>query len=1037
MDSDPRLKAAHERLKEIRKETKLSLKPTPLLKTTFTGFDGEEHPFNLRYYQVQGVLHLVAMNRFLLGDDTGIGKCVTGDTMVLTDQGLWPIRLLRQAGWGKAPEAGTFEPAVPLKVWTGRKWARIKSWYYDGVRPTIRLRSASGFEVEGSHRHPVLVRSADGEGFEKLPDIHEALRDCPECGAELGGHVISRHGIWTCETCGVAWCQNPVEQQKELYICIERRESLEWPVEDPEIDQVERQHGSRANPYNVPDRFSPELGRLLGYYVAEGHSANKYGFTITQHHKESHDDIRGLLHDLFGWEGDHGAANRDQEITVSSIVLRAFLDDCGAENGKSATKEVPCGILQSTCETVRQFLRGLFEGDGCVDRNAIEYASKSKVLVQQVQTLLLRFGVVGSRFKKVVNGETYWRLFIQGEDARQFARAIGFVTERKNESLRDHDDKYNNPNRDVVPFVGEPVGRLWSKLVEATRVGGDNGQRHGSGVKQFGSSLRNTIGFVKRGERNLSYQKLGELLSVCADFGLTEDPDFQALHEIRINQYFYDRVEMAMPTEKGQPLMDIEVEDEDHSFVGNGLVNHNTIQSIASLCFVWAKDPNVKAVILTNKSVVGQWALEFEKFCTPGEINVLTCIGSPPKREKIYKDFEAATGPTVLIMGYATSRRDIKFLQHWKDFILVCDEATAFKNPSTQTYKVVRHLSRNASRFWALTATLIKNNLIEGYAIYSLLIPGLFPSSKNKFMTEYCLTRLQPIPGSRRQIPVIIGYRKDQIKQFKDKIDPYFLARAKFDVATELPVLTIKQHKCGMTRAQEAKYREALEGLLEKDISDEEVETTKLTALIYCQQIVDHPELVDCEGDSDKMNELFTLLTEGDLEDEKVIVFTRFRKMVDKLEEVASSKKYKMKTVRVTGSEDEEERKAAMQRFQDPNSDVRVCWITEAAKEGINLQAAKALIFYDSPWSAGDYLQILGRMIRIGSTHDRCYAIHLVATGTIDTKVMGVLRTKMKLIEAVMGKRLKGEGMDDVVVSADNSIDDIFSSLQADARKYA
>lgn len=460
-----------------------------------------------------------------------------------------------------------------------------------------------------------------------------------------------------------------------------------------------------------------------------------------------------------------------------------------------------------------------------------------------------------------------------------------------------------------------------------------------------------------------------------------------------------------------------------------------TIMTISALCFVWAREPDRKVIVLTNKSVVGQWALEFEKFCTPGEINVITCVGTPAKREKIYKEFEASTGPTVLIMGYATSRRDIKFLQDWKDFIFVTDEATAYKNPSTQTYKVVRHLGKNASRFWALTATLIKNNLIEGFGIYSLLVPNLFPSSKNKFMNEYCLTRLQPIPGSRRQIPVIIGYRKRDIERFREKIDPYFLARAKFDVAKELPVLQVKQHKCGMTREQDAKYREALAGLLEKDRTDEEVETTKLTSLIYCQQIVDHPELVDCEGDSDKMKELFELLTEGDLADEKVIVFSRFRKMVDKLEEVAKSKK--LKTVRVTGNEDEDERKKAMQKFQDPDSGVRIIWITEAAKEGINLQAAKALVFYDSPWSAGDYIQILGRMIRIGSTHDRCYAIHMVARGTIDGKVMSVLRTKMKLIEQVMGKRLKGEDMEDIAVSEDNSIDDLFSALQADARKYA
>jgi SNF2 family DNA or RNA helicase len=322
--------------------------------------------------------------------------------------------------------------------------------------------------------------------------------------------------------------------------------------------------------------------------------------------------------------------------------------------------------------------------------------------------------------------------------------------------------------------------------------------------------------------------------------------------------------------------------------------------------------------------------------------------------------------------------------------------------------------------------------LIEGYGIYSVVVPGLFPNSKNAFMQQYCITRLQPIPGGRRQVPVIVGYRKEHIALFKDKIDPYFLARAKQDVASELPILTIKTEKVGLTKAQTAKYQEALEGLLEIDTTGEEKETTKLTALIYCQQIVDHPGLIDCEGDSEKMERLFEMLTEGDLADDKIIVYTRFRKMVDRLQEEAN--KLKIKSVRITGSEDEAERKKAIKEFQDPNSDVKVCWITSAAAEGVNLQAAKAMVFYDSPWSAGDYIQLLGRMIRIGSVHDRCYAIHLCAQGTIDDKVMAVLRKKMKLVEQIMGKRLKGEESEDDIVSSDNDISDIFSAMQADAR---
>ena len=102
------------------------------------------------------------------------------------------------------------------------------------------------------------------------------------------------------------------------------------------------------------------------------------------------------------------------------------------------------------------------------------------------------------------------------------------------------------------------------------------------------------------------------------------------------------------------------------------------------------------------------------------------------------------------------------------------------------------------------------------------------------------------------------------------------------------------------------------------------------------------------------------------------------------------------------------------------------------------MQAAKALICYDTPWSAGDFIQLIGRMIRIGSLHDTCYAIHLVAKSfqhkiTIDKRVMEVLGKKMKLIEMVLGKRFKGED-DSSVIEVQNDISDIFNGLLDDAR---
>jgi len=466
-----------------------------------------------------------------------------------------------------------------------------------------------------------------------------------------------------------------------------------------------------------------------------------------------------------------------------------------------------------------------------------------------------------------------------------------------------------------------------------------------------------------------------------------------------------------------------------------------TLCSIVALCMLWSKETNQKAVIFTTKSSVEQWAGEFAKF-TKG-VRVVICKGTPAQRQAARDFFEKCTGPTVLIYGYRSAVQDFSAIQDWQGLVLIYDEATAFKTPTTQVHQVCQHLGNRAERVWGLTATLIKNHLMEGFGVYSVVMPGVFKTEKNgrdvsmsakQFMIYYAIVRMQPIPRSNRLIPIIVGYTKEKIEEFKEVIDPYFLGRPKHEVASELPALISRIVEVELSPEQEAKYKEALDGLLE--IGSGETKTTdQLTRLIYFQQIVDDLELLGIEAPSPKIDTLLDLLTDGDFAEEKVIVFSKFRKMIDILMQVLKTKK--IPAVRITGSENGDQRKAAMDAFQNPDSVVRVCCITAAGSEAINLQAAKALVCYDTPWSAGDFLQLVGRMVRIGSEHDRCYVLHLVAhrkKGSIDQKVMAVLEKKMTLVEAVLGKRLKGEG-DTVAIAQENEISDLFRSLQNDARE--
>lgn len=511
-----------------------------------------------------------------------------------------------------------------------------------------------------------------------------------------------------------------------------------------------------------------------------------------------------------------------------------------------------------------------------------------------------------------------------------------------------------------------------------------------------------------------------------------------------------------------------------------------SLEAIVALCYLWEKNPQQKVIILTDMSAVWQWVAEIARFTTG--VHALAYMGDPmtgvkraqrdlpalekelkalpspdtgeekqkykalkakvaslrklakrntsiQDREDIRQEFENHEGPCVLVMNYEKARVDINALQGWKDYILVCDECQAFKSPESQIHQVAAYLASRSKRTWGLTATLIQNRLLEGYGIYKVIMPGLF-GSKNDFQHDYSIVEMVWV-GQNRKIPKVVGHSPEHVKRFKEAIDPYYVGRAKWQVATELPSLTIKSMECRLTPWQEAKYDETLAGILEMADGDVK-ETTMLTQIGYCQQICNHPQVLGFDEESPKLDLLIDLLTTGEFAGVKAIVSSRSKKMVHLI--VAALKAKKVKSVTVTGDDSAAVREKNKNLFQDTSSGVDVICITDAGKQAINLQAAQVIIFFDTDFSGGVYLQKLGRMIRIGSEHDTCYAVHLVAKRahggkTVDHRCMDILNTKMDLIEAVLGKRIKGEGDEAGIIREDNDITQLFASLREDAKK--
>jgi superfamily II DNA or RNA helicase len=154
----------------------------------------------------------------------------------------------------------------------------------------------------------------------------------------------------------------------------------------------------------------------------------------------------------------------------------------------------------------------------------------------------------------------------------------------------------------------------------------------------------------------------------------------------------------------------------------------------------------------------------------------------------------------------------------------------------------------------------------------------------------------------------------------------------------------------------------------------------------------------------------------------KAVVFTEFVPTQDMLLEVLDGAG--ISAVAINGSMSIDERRAAQKAFGD---DARVLVSTDAGGEGVNLQFAHAVVNYDLPWSPTRLEQRIGRVDRIGQSHD-VLAHNLVLESSIDARVLSVLQGKLAVILAELGV----DKTSDVLANVEASVDDLYTTALLD-----
>ncbi|NED78291.1 DEAD/DEAH box helicase, partial [Streptomyces sp. SID9944] len=389
-------------------------------------------------------------------------------------------------------------------------------------------------------------------------------------------------------------------------------------------------------------------------------------------------------------------------------------------------------------------------------------------------------------------------------------------------------------------------------------------------------------------------------------------------------------------------------------------------------------------LVVCPTSLMGNWQREIERFAP----------GTPVRRfHGARRDLGDLADGEFVLTTYGTMRLDAQRLADVTWGMVVADEAQHVKNPYSATARQLRAIGARARV--ALTGTPVENNLSELWAILDWATPGLL-GRLGAFRARYA----QAVESGRDPVAA---------ERLARLVGPFLLRRRKSDpgIAPELPPKTETDHAVSLTAEQtglyEALVRETLAEISGAGGMARRGLVVKL--LTGLKQICNHPaqflkedrpRIAGRSGKLELLDELLgTILAEG----AGVLVFTQYVRMARLIERHLAARGVPSQFLHggtpVAGRED------MVRRFQDGEAPVFLLSL-KAAGTGLNLTRAEHVVHYDRWWNPAVEAQATDRAYRIGQS--RPVQVHrLIAEGTVEDRIAGLLRRKQDLAEAVLG----------------------------------
>ena len=339
--------------------------------------------------------------------------------------------------------------------------------------------------------------------------------------------------------------------------------------------------------YNNQQTMDDAELALLGHMIGDGCTLPRHVIQYTTNEKELAEIVQQLASQLFGdqikprinhersWYQVYLTSTRHHTHGVRNVVSE-WLDELGIWGLRSHEKHAPDRLFQQPAKAIATFLRHLWATDGCLrmtwgkhPRPAVYYASSSRQLGHDVQSLLLRLGI-NARLRIIPQGSKgrdQYHVIVSGKDEiKRFAMIVGTVGAYKTESLTEILDYVNgrasNTNRDVIP---REIWPAYAKSAMQT-IGLSQRQRHAAmGTAIFKQNISR-----KRAER------------------IADATQSEPLKTLAQSDIYWDQIK-SIELDSVEEVFDLTVPGP-HNFVANDIIVHNSIEQDADIVMFIYRD---------------------------------------------------------------------------------------------------------------------------------------------------------------------------------------------------------------------------------------------------------------------------------------------------------------------------------------------------------------------------------------------------------------------------------------------------------------